>query len=139
MNTPTPTPNELAQIINEIREEVKQELETMRDAVRAIERDEFASRLEKAVEKVLNKYNINADVEYHFDEDPTISTFLRLESRLIDWEEIDVLDTIKIVDRETLVTVAEVYIHYIAYELIFSQDCYIKIKEIKDVTVEVRE
>jgi hypothetical protein len=139
MSTPTPTPNELAQIINEIREEVKQELETMRDAVRAIEIVEFVNRLEKAVEKVLNKFGIEADAEYHFDEDPTISTFLSSKSKEVEWREVDVLDTIKIVDREMLVTIAEVYIHYIAYELIFSQDCYIKIKEIKDVTVEVRE
>jgi hypothetical protein len=142
MNILTQTPDGIVELVRkELEREIKQELEYMRDTIRAIESTEFARRIEKAVERVLSKHNISAYAEYYFDEYPTVYTFVRLEQRsiLIDWEEIDALDTIKIVGGESHETIAELYIHYTAYILVAAQDCYIKLKEIIDTKIEVGE
>ena len=117
MSTPIPTPNDLAQ---KLAASLKEELELIKNSDRAIESIEFAGRLERVVEKMLNAYGVkDTTIEYHFDEYPITRTYIRIINE-ISWERVRAADVIK-------VGATEIIIHYEADVLQFRSKYYIKL------------
>jgi hypothetical protein len=130
----SPTPHDLARIVNEI----KKELERIKTLDRALETLEFANRIEAAAVSAMGE---NFDAEYNFDEYPRTTLYVMHKDRYcvawdLEWSEIEAIDIVKILNKEREVF-AEVLVHYIADELWVGAYRYLKLKDVKGVNVEV--
>jgi hypothetical protein len=115
----SPTPDELVQ---KLVAALKEELELIKNSDRAIESLEFASRLEKTVEKMLNTHGVkDTIVEYHFDEYPITRTYVRIVGDL-SWERVRAADVLR-------AGTTEITIYYEADVLQFRSKYYIKLIE----------
>jgi hypothetical protein len=112
----SPTPDVLAQIAKAIREE----LETMKNTDRAIESLEFARRIEKAATRVLGEHGVDSDVEYLFDEYPTVRTYVRIVDDHVSWERVKAADLLR-------AGTTEIIIYYEADVLQVKSEYYIKL------------